>query len=334
MHSWRDAREWGCAAVTDGLTASITGTTRRLTAEQWRPLAEAHHRRVDPVIEDRLQRRARGEKNAVEDFLFEYYPFSTGKLRAWHPGYGVALEGDVQAYLDNPAYVRTDDGGATASLMWLNPSRQARLDMAIRILEGTASRPAATGCFALHEWAMTYRLSQDAVRHAYLPLRLSPEAIAATVEEVGLRCTHLDAFRFFTEDAVPLNASRPTRATQQENEQPGCLHASMDLYKYAFWFSPLISSDLVMDCFDVAARAREIDMRASPYDVSPFGLEPIRVETPEGRRAYAIEQTALTDVTEPMRRRLIAALTRMQSGEPDRAHADAEDAALGRHVHE
>jgi hypothetical protein len=92
-------------------------------------------------------------------------------------------------------------------------------------------------------------------------------------------------------------------------EQPGCLHAGMDLYKYAFWFSPLVPSDLVMDCFENAARARALDMRASPYDMSPFGLEPIHVETPEGRREYAVEQMSLMTATTPLRGRLIAALS-------------------------
>ena len=111
---------------------------------------------------------------------------------------------------------------------------------------------------------------------------------------------------------MPLNALEPTRATQPDLEQPGCLHAAMDLYKYAFWFSPLVSSDLVMDCFENAARARELDMRASPYDMAPFGLEPIRVETPEGRADYAAEQRELMTATDPLRLRLTSVLTSLR----------------------
>jgi hypothetical protein len=83
----------------------------------------------------------------------------------------------------------------------------------------------------------------------------------------------------------------------------------MDLCKYASWFSPLVSSDLVADCFESAARARELDMRASPYDVSPFGLEPVRVETPDGRREYAEQQRDLMADTAPLRARVAATLT-------------------------
>ena len=275
--------------------------------EEWQRRTTEHAERVRPWVEARLARRAAGRKHAVDDFLFDYYPFSPAKLSAWHPGYGVELEGpDASAYLASPGYIQVP-GGVTA-----DPSRLAgkipRLDLAIRILSGTASRPAMTGCFGLHEWAMVYGLAPGEVRHEDLPLRVSPDEIAATVDEVGLRCTHIDAFRFFTPAAVPLNGLEPTRATQPDLEQPGCLHASMDLYKYAFWFSPLVPSDLVMDCFENAARARELDMRASPYDVGQFGLEPIRIETPEGRQEYVAAQRAMMDRGSPPRARLLEVL--------------------------
>ncbi len=275
--------------------------------EEWQRRATEHAERVRPWVEARLARRAEGRKHAVDDFLFDYYPFSPAKLSAWHPGYGVELEGpEASAYLASPGYIQVS-GGVTA-----DPSRLAgklpRLDLAIRILTGTASRPAMTGCFGLHEWAMVYGLAPGEVRHEDLPLRVSPDEIAATVDEVGLRCTHIDAFRFFTPAAVPLNGLEPTRATQPDLEQPGCLHASMDLYKYAFWFSPLVPSDLVMDCFENAARARELDMRASPYDVGQFGLAPIRVETPKGRQEYVVAQRAMMDQASQPRARLLEVL--------------------------
>ena len=275
------------------------------------PLAQAHARRVEPWISGRLERRAHGARHAINDFLFDYYPHSPGKLATWHPGYGVTLRGEAaQAYLRLSGYRLASDG-VTADVACLAQHR-ARLDLALRIIEGTESRPASTGCFGLHEWAMVYGLEQDDVRHAYVPLRISPQQIADTVDEVGLRCTHIDAYRFFTDEALPLNAHRPTREAQPDMEQPGCLHASMDLYKYAFWFTPFISSDLIMDCFENAARARELDMRASPYDMVAFGLEAIRVETPEGRRKYADEQRRMMSATAPLRMRLAAALSQLR----------------------
>lgn len=280
---------------------------------EWRELETAHRARVAPWVEPRLERRSSGIKHPVDDFLFDYYPFSPNKLKSWHPGHGVILEGDVKQFLVIPAYVNTPEGGATTSLDWLNPARQTQLLSALRILEGTASRAPSTGCFGMHEWAMVYGVEQSDIRHEQVPLRLSSAEIKAAVDSVGLRCTHLDAFRFFTQDAVPLNALRPTRDTQAENEQPGCLHASMDLYKYAFWFSPLVPSSLIADCFELARMARELDMRASPYDVKSFGLEPIAVETPEGRRHYAEAQKALLHKSAPLRSELLAVLVELDA---------------------
>jgi hypothetical protein len=92
-------------------------------------------------------------------------------------------------------------------------------------------------------------------------------------------------------------------------DQPGCLHANMDLYKYAMWFSPLVGSDLIADCFELAREARTLDMRASPYDVAVFGTEPIRVETPEGRREYVTHQRRVVDRAGDLRARLLAGLS-------------------------
>ena len=276
----------------------------------WLPLAEAHRRRVEPWIAGRRNRRPLGQSHPIDDFLFEYYPFSPTRLATWHPGFGVVLEGEpARAYLDLAGY-RAVDGGVTADVAWLDAHRP-RLELAIRILTGTAERPAVTGCFGLHEWAMVYGLEQAEVRHSALPLRLASDEIVRTVDDIGLRCTHIDAYRFFTDAAAPRNALVPTRATQPDLEQPGCLHASMDLYKYAMWFQPFVGSDLVADCFAVARSARELDMRASPYDVREFGVEPIRVETPEGRRAYVEAQRALMADTAPLRERLHASFTRL-----------------------
>ena len=55
------------------------------------------------------------------------------------------------------------------------------------------------------------------------------EGTDAVVERHGIRCSHFDAYRFFTDSARPRNALRPTRETQVAMEQPGCLHAGMDI---------------------------------------------------------------------------------------------------------
>ena len=42
----------------------------------------------------------------------------------------------------------------------------------------------------------------------------------------------------------------------------------MDLYKHAFRLWPLVGSDLVADCFELAWDVRTVDMRAAPYDLA------------------------------------------------------------------
>ena len=82
------------------------------------------------------------------------------------------------------------------------------------------------------------------------------------------------------------NQGRPTRATQPDTEQPGCLHANMDLYRWCYKLGPLVDSELLVACLELAAAARELDMRASPYDLRRFGFDPIRIEEPSGRAEY------------------------------------------------
>ncbi len=155
---------------------------------------------------------------------------------------------------------------------------------------------------------MVYRQSADQFRHAEWPLRLTAAETAAVVDANRVRCSHFDAFRFFTPAARPLNVLQPTRASQAALEQPGCLHANMDLYKWAYKLSPLISSELVADCFALAREIRTVDMQASPYDLTGLGYQPIRVETPEGRAEYVAAQREFADRAAVLRVQLVAAI--------------------------
>jgi hypothetical protein len=153
---------------------------------------------------------------------------------------------------------------------------------------------------------MVYKQAQGEVRHADWPLRFASDEIARIVETSTVRCTHFDAFRFFTEEARPLNRVQPERSSIHAFEQRGCLHANMDLFKWAAKLLPFAPSELVADAFELARDIREIDMRASPYDLRVLGYEPIAIETPEGRAEYEREQRAFAARGEPIRARLIA----------------------------
>jgi hypothetical protein len=179
------------------------------------------------------------------------------------------------------------------------------------LLGATASRPARFNCFGLHEWAMVYR--SPSVRHERVPLRLGAAGTDAVVESMPLRCSHFDAYRFFTEAAAPRNAHQLTRPDQVASEQPGCVHAGMDLYKWAFKLGPLIESDLVLDCLDLATDARILDMRASPYDLGDLGFTPITVETADGRREYVRAQEGISERAAPLRARLLDRCAALQA---------------------
>jgi hypothetical protein len=260
----------------------------------WRARAAAHEARVDDLVGDHLARRGAGLKHPVHDFLFTYYSFRPAQLRRWSPGYGVALVG-------GPPPVTTDEVVARHDL----------ISGIHALLVATAGRPANFGCFGMHEWAMVYRLDDDATRHPAYPLRLGGAGTDEVVETHRIACSHFDAYRFFTEPARPLNTLSPASHDRPAFEQPACLHAGMDLYKHAFRLSPLIEAELVADCFELARDIRVLDMRASPYDLTDLGHEPLFVETPEGKQEYAAAQRAFAERGAPLRGRLVEECERL-----------------------
>lgn len=278
---------------------------RVLAEAEWRARIDRHEARVAVWIEPRLQRRAEGLRHPVDDFLWTYYRNRPAALRVWHPGLGVILRGHPPI-AGLRGYRRTGVG-------WSVDPTGIRIDMVrqrVALLRATAARPARTNCFGMHEWAMVLGLPQSQVRHEQVPLRLADTQIEDVIDDVGLRCTHFDAYRFFTAGA--LTRQRPlSRAAQSENEQPGCIHAGMDLYRYSYESAPYVGSDLVADCFEHARTAREVDMRASPYDLSAWGLAPIPIETASGRREYADVQAHLARGAQGLRDQLIEALQQM-----------------------
>ncbi|ASW53961.1 3-methyladenine DNA glycosylase [Plantactinospora sp. KBS50] len=275
-----------------------------LDGAAWRARRRAHEDRVDAWLAPHLARRRAGRKHPVEDFLFSYYSYRPAQLRRWHPGAGVLLAGADPADLGRD--YRAEPAGATLDTAAVRARRAESIDWIRNLLARTAERPGQFGCFGMHEWAMVYRQHPDDVRHNAWPLRLCPDDIARTVQENRIRCSHFDAYRFFTAPARPLNLLTPTRERQPDLEQPGCLHANMDLYKWAHKLSPLVPAEVVADCFELAREIRTLDMRASPYDLAALGCPPVRVETPAGRAEYATAQRGFAERAAILRARLLS----------------------------
>ncbi len=282
------------------------GSVEVLAGQWWRAREQAHAARVDTLTAGHRERRAAGQAHPVEDFLFTYYRFSPAAVRRWHPGPHVRLADAAGTARAGWPLHRVVGDGVELDLAAYLAKRGETVRFVHELLSRTAARPAQLGCLGLHEWAMVYRLPQRQLRHPGWPLRLGPAGTDAVVEANTLRCTHFDAFRFFTEPARPRNTLTPTRATQPDLDQPGCLHATMDLYKWAMKLAPAVPGELVADCLELARAVRELDMRASPYDLRALGYQPVPIETPEGRAAYVSEQRTYAARGQMLRSHLVA----------------------------
>lgn len=280
----------------------------------WRAKMANHTAAAADLTREHLRRRQAGETHPVWDFLFDYYPIKPAILARWHPGIGNALLIDDQCppHLNWRDYVRieTPEGPAvTADVVGLHARRGTTFEYIRDLLTRTQTNPAHFDCFGLHEWAMVYRT--DEPRHS-LPLRLGAEGTAAVVESHSIRCTHFDAFRFFTEAARPLNFRVITREDQPSCDQRGCLHAGMDLYKWAYKLGPLVPGDMWLETFRLARDIRQLDMEASAYDCSSVGLGTVAIETAEGKAEYVTRQRAFSERSCVLRQDLIERIEAFQ----------------------
>ena len=286
-----------------------------LADAEWRAIALAHLDRAKVHTGPARERRDRGLPHPIADFLFDYYPYPFAFLEQWHPGIGTGIEWSTEAaqdpalrHLSNRGY-REENGALFADPALMPEKEKQRLEWIVSLLEATRDRAPNFACHGLHEWAMVY--GGRSVRHEkILPLRLPQQEIDALVSSRPICCSHHDAFRFFADEARPFNRMQPDLTTRHDHEQPGCLHANMDLYKWAAKAMPWCGSDLLIDCFELAVRIRDLDMRASPYDLTAWGRDAVCIETPEGRKGYENEQRELATEAQPLRERLIGRIQR------------------------
>lgn len=290
----------------------LTRQLKILEPAEWTAQIKAHRDTLSPIIDPYLKKRSEQKKDPVLDFLFEYYKFRPSHLMRWSPGAETVLKlDDTIDELPEVSEIKVEDQTAFLDLD-LFPEKRLRAAKWIHglLVKTNHSKP-FFGCMGMHEWAMVYRA--DGVRHSHVPLRFSEDRVAEIVESRPLLCTHFDAFRFFTDAAKPLNKQELSRDTFQDTEQPGCIHSNMDIYKWAYKLYPWISSDLIREAFLLAMEARTIDMKASPYDLRDRGLEPIKIETEEGRKEYLHHQTHIWKSGLSVRQSLIEAYERLFS---------------------
>lgn len=281
-----------------------------IDAATWKAAAAELAAAVEERMGAHLARRARGEKHPVEDFLFTYYPFTPAQVARYQPGAGIGLA--VPEAADREQFARrwwtaTGDVAFVDVTAW-RADRGEGAQFIANLLAATLDREAQLGCFGLHEWAMVYRQSADEHRHRQVPLRLTQADTDRVVESHRIQCSHFDAFRFFTPAARPLNTLTPQRKTMVSMEQPGCLHAGMDLYKWAMKLGPIVPSQVIVTAFDLARDIRTLDMEASPYDVRAWGYGVVAIETAAGKAEYMRRQQAFSQRAQRLRRELLDAL--------------------------
>jgi len=274
----------------------------------WPTRTARHHQMLSPLVEPYIKIRAQGKRQPVLDFLFEYYSFRANHLLKWNPGIRTTLPPEWQP--SDKRYVSSASGW-TQDPRDFPDKRKASLDWLIALQQGILSRPSAFGCYGLHEWAMVYRSEQ--VRHEQVPLRLSPAEIAEFVDSQQIICSHYDAFRFFTDQAKPLNRLQPESDLRNTLEQGGCIHANMDLYKWVYKFYPWLDSDLLADTFLLAYETRTLDMMASPYDLTDYDLPAIPIETTDGRQEYIRRQKEIAARANDLRVRLLDSLIELRA---------------------
>lgn len=283
-------------------TESITYIRERLQPVDWQQQKADHHRGISKIIDDYLDRRSQQLKDPVMDFLFEYYAFRPSYLKSWSPGLGTMLiDGEIEDWRFEE--MESIEGNCFLDVNHFPEDRISALQWILDVLRQSANRKPSFGCFGMHEWAMVYKA--DRVRHDHLSLRMEKEELAEFVESRPLVCTHFDAFRFFTDEAKPQNKFDLARDNFAEMEQPGCLHTNMDLYKWAFKMYPWISSNTIRRAFELAVETRHVDMKASPYDLSDRGLDPIKIETDNGRKEYIERQRSIFEKSQLIRQQLI-----------------------------
>lgn len=277
--------------------------------DEWTILAKKHDALISPITDVFVKQRGLGIKNAVHDFLFTYYNFSPAKLKQWIPYLGEEIIMTDEVRLEYPwlndHWFRMDENVLSLNKTRIQESTLKAAKFIENLMRNVLAQEPRFSCFGLHEWAMVYKSTPETIRHQGYKLRVSPESLAKFVESQRICCSHYDAYRFFTDEARPLNVLNPVLETRLDMEQGGCLHANMDLYKWATRLWPWIGSGFIAKAFFLAKKGRELDMRASPYDLSHAGYVPICIETEDGRQEYVKKQRLYAEESVPLRKELL-----------------------------
>ena len=332
---WRNAAKNHSQKIRDLLLPGLTSNDRHLNSGGQPKKSNT----------DEYPITALNPKHPIYNFLIEYYGLKGTKgvrrLMRWSPNPGLlveqtqhqqqqkqqeqysgillegAMEDDFSSTLHLKGATICEEGVIYSPELFFGGRQQGNNDAFYwyqSILQQTLDADPILHCYGLHEWAMQYQPDgapppPSAKYQKHLPLRVSRQVLNETVERKGISCTHVDALRFFAQPALPLNkyGGPLERIDQKRLEQPGCVHATMDLLKMTLKLQPFCDAELLRSVLGIALEARELDVAASPYDASQYDVSVIPIETSEGRAEYKRRQTALMKKADPIRRELLKA---------------------------
>ena len=178
-------------------------------------------------------------KHPVHDFLFTYYSHRPAQLRRWHPGYGVGWLEDAASTTGSRATPATRSRVTTAYVASQRPlltaaapaaDRDGRPRPAARLLRPARVGDGATARRRTGPGTPTGRCGSG------------PRAPTRSSSRTGSPAPTSTPSASSPRPARPLNTLQPGRDDRPAFEQPGCLHAGMDLYKHAFRLTPMVRS--------------------------------------------------------------------------------------------
>lgn len=283
-----------------------------LEEADWLRKRAFHQKAIFPWTQKVRARRRFHTHHPIEDFLLNYYNFPLSYLEKWTPGPFTGLQGkEAKQIFPQKWTSQTPDNYFYIDLNKIRKKEVNRIRWIRELLEAALKNPPIFNCYGLHEWAMVYKT--QSVRHQKTPLRMPLEDLAKVVESQKISCSHYDAFRFFSQRAIPLNTLCPKHDAREKNEQTACIHFNMDLYKWSYKIFPWISSDFIQSAFKLAKKARSIDMQASPYNLEEYDLKPIKIETPKGKLEYIEKQRAIRTEGITLAKQLISHCKKLES---------------------
>jgi hypothetical protein len=339
-HVWRKSASDHQSRIQELLLPGLTALDDPINSGRLHrnPTIRKSHNAVSNKDANNFTWTALDPKHPVYNFLIEYYGLKgmkgTKRLARWSPSplpnSNILLQGasedDFGSLLHMRGAVLLENGNGIlySPSEFFGKGNAANREDAVRaatpylwnrsILQSTAEADPVLNCFGLHEWAMQYMpagapLPPSAKYQEHLPLRVDRNVINETIERKGVSCTHVDALRYFSPAAGPLNlfGAKLERIDQLRLEQPACVHAHMDLLKLCLRLSPFCDAKLVQRVLEISLAARKLDVAASPYDISAYGVDAVPVEAAQGRAQYRQEQISLMRAAEPVRQDLLRA---------------------------